>query len=244
MAQLPYKSILGRLLHIAITCRPDIAPAVSSAGRYGDNPGQQHWDALVRIVKYLNATKDYVLTLGGTSSTDATVVASFAIPSDDRLYPHAYADADWGGDKDKHRFRTGLCIFFGTGVIIYMSKVQASNSLSSTEAEYIALATCAQEVIWLRTILTELGFKLNGPTVIYEDNKSCIDIATSLKQHPGVKHIDLRYHFIRDRILIQQDIAVVKKATGDMTADLFTKQLPGPAFAKHRHSLNVRMPSS
>lgn len=222
-----YKAIVGRLLYIAITCRPDIAQAVSAAGRYAQNPGLEHWDALVQITKYLNGTRRYCLTLGGSPITNEVPLC-------------AYSDADWGGDKDKFRSRTGYCVFIGLGPVIWCSKLQASNSLSSTEAEYISLSTTSQEVIWARTLLIEMGFQFSGPSVIFEDNNSCISIAESYKQHPGVKHIALRYHFIRDRILEAQDISLERKATGDMVADLFTKALRKIPFAKHRFSLNVR----
>jgi hypothetical protein len=80
-------------------------------------------------------------------------------------------------------------------------EVDAEATLSTMEAEYISVSATSQEVIWGRTFLRELGFEQEKPTIIFEDNKSCIDISTSYKQHSGAKHIDLRYHFIRDRVL-------------------------------------------
>jgi hypothetical protein len=87
----------------------------------------------------------------------------------------------------------------------------------------------------------ELGVSQNNPSVIYEDNNSCVAIASSFKQNPGVKHIDMAYHFIRDRILTQKDIVVVRKSTGEMVADLFTKQLSTQLFWKHRARLGMRV---
>jgi hypothetical protein len=84
------------------------------------------------------------------------------------------------------------------------------------------------------------GFAQEEPTVIYEDNKSCIDIASSFKQHSGVKHIDLRDYFVRDHILVKKNIVLQKKATGDMVADLMTKQLPYLAFSRHRIALGMK----
>jgi hypothetical protein len=108
------------------------------------------------------------------------------------------------------------------------------------EAEYIALSATTQDVIWCRTLLSEMSFKPQGPTTIYEDNASCMTVASSHKAHAGLKHVEIRHHFIRDRILVTKDIILEKKATGDMTVDTLTKLLPYPAFSPHRASLQLR----
>jgi hypothetical protein len=224
-----YKSFIGILLYIAITARPDISPAVSVVARFAQNPGNKHWDAVLRILRYLQGTRTMVLQLSGSSFkgdiTDLTTLA--------------YADADWGKDLDTRRSRSGYAIYLLNSLIIWSSKLQASTALSSTEAEYIALATCARITIWLRTLLSELGFPQHEPTRILEDNKSTINIAESMKAHPAVKHIDIRHHFIRDRVMNIKDIKIIKESTHNMVADLFTKQLPYPAFKKHRDALGL-----
>jgi hypothetical protein len=111
--------------------------------------------------------------------------------------------------------------------------------LSSTEAEYVAVTAAARFVIWSRQFLEELGFPQETPTSIGEDNKGCIDIAISSKAHPAVKHIDIRHHFIRERVQDVKDITLEKIGTDVMTADIFTKQLPYPIFRKHRESLGM-----
>jgi hypothetical protein len=83
-----------------------------------------------------------------------------------------------------------------------------------------------------------MGFKQKDASIIYEDNDSCIKVAESRKQLPGVKHIDIRHHFIRDRVQ-NKEISLQRKRTGDMVADLLTKQLPYPAFKRHRSSLSL-----
>jgi hypothetical protein len=224
MESIPYKSIVGRLLYISITARPDISPAVSQVGRFCHNPGLAHWEAVIRIVLYLKGTQHLSLKLGGKHNG---------------IKIAAYADADWAGETDTRRSRTGYTIFINDSLVIWCSKLQISVALSTMEAEYISVSATSQEVIWGRTFLRELGFEQEDPNIIFEDNKSCIDISTSYKQHSGAKHIDLRYHFIRDCVLNQKDIELEKKATGDMVADLMTKQLPYPAFSKHRHALGM-----
>jgi hypothetical protein len=229
MQQYPYKSILGQLLYISITARPDIATAVSSCGRYSQNPGQEHWDALLQIVAYVNGTRKLRLVLGGRSKMEPLA----------NLTLSAASDSDWAGEIDKRCSRTGYVIFMGTAPIVWCSKLQKSIALSSTEAEYIALSATARDVIWCRTLMEELGFAMKEATVISEDNDSATKIAQSYKQHPGVKHIEIRQHFIRDRVLGVKDIAIERQPTFDMVADLLTKQLPFPAFSRHRAALGL-----
>jgi hypothetical protein len=229
MEQYPYKSILGQVLYIAITARPDIATAVSSCGRYSQNPGQEHWDALLQIVRYLNGTRKLRLVLGGCKKIE--VSANFKLSGS--------SDADWAGDLDKRSSRTGSVIFMGTACVLWRSMLQKSIALSSTEAEYIALTATARDMIWCRTLLAEMGFPMKEASIIFEDNDSTTSIASSYKQHPGIKHIEIKEHFIRDRILEVKDIALERKASAEMVADLLTKQLPFPAFQRHRSTLGL-----
>ena len=223
MLQRPYKSILGQLLYLAITCRPDIATAVSQAGKYASNPGVTHWSALLHIVRYIQGTRRYTLTLGG---------------NEDSITLNAFSDSDWAGDLDKRRSRTGYVVRINNSPIIWSSKLQVSVALSSAEAEYVALAATARDVLFCRNMLEELGFAQNKATTIYEDNNSCIAIAEGQKSHSGVKHINLRHHFIKDAINDKQ-VILERKDTSQMTADILTKNLPQILFDKHRLGLRV-----
>jgi hypothetical protein len=229
MAKVPYKSVLGQLLYISITARPDISTAVSACGRYSQNPGQKHWDAVLQIVAYLNGTRKLRLVLGGCRKVELSA----------NLKLSAASDSDWAGDKDKRCSRTGYVIYMGTAAVVWCSKLQKSVALSSTEAEYIALTATARDLIWCRALLEEMGFPMTEASVILEDNDSASKIAQSYKKHPGVKHIEIRQHFIRDRVLEVKDIAIERLSTFNMVADLLTKQLPFPAFARHREALGL-----
>ena len=211
------------MLYIAITTRPDVVPAVSACGKFAENPGKSHWDALLRILAYLHGTQHLCLELGEVSKD---------------IVLTAYADADWAGDLDKRKSRSGYVVLCNNSPIIWSSKLQNSVALSSTESEYVSLSLTSRDVIWCRTFLCELGFEQPNATVIFEDNDSCIKIANSPRKHPGIKHIDIRYHFIKDRIA-SKEIVLQRKATADMVADLFTKQLAVHLFEKHRDSLRM-----
>jgi transposase InsO family protein len=219
----PYRGILGQALHIAITCRPDIMTAVSLCGRYSENPSTEHWSALLRILSYLNGTKGSVLKLGGNHH---------------KMVLFAYSDSDWAGDLDERKSRSGYLILLNSSSIIWSSKLQVSVALSSTEAEYVALSLASRDVIWLRNLLSEMGFSQESSTKVYEDNQSCIKIAISTKQLPGTKHIDIRHHFIRQRIE-SREIELVGINTRDMVADVFTKSLPNELFKKHIMAIGI-----
>ncbi len=107
----------------------------------------------------------------------------------------------------------------------------------------MALSSATQDVLWLRMLLEELGFKQHEPSIIFQDNKSTIDIATNNKVNSRTKHIDVRHHFIKDNIQTKH-IRLVKQPTGKMIADLFTKNLPYPLFAQHRQALGLTRHSS
>jgi hypothetical protein len=119
MKNIPYKSILGQLLYIAITTRPDISTAVNQVGRYSQNPGMEHWKAILQILKYLQGTKHLLLTLGGKANA---------------ITLRAYSDADWAGDLDERKSRTGFVIMINDWPIAWSAKLQVSIALSSTEA--------------------------------------------------------------------------------------------------------------
>jgi phage anti-repressor protein len=224
--KLPYKSILGQLLYIAITARPDIATAISECGRFAINPGIDHWKALLKIVAYLNTTQNYELVLGGCIE-NVTVNAS--------------SDSDWANDPVAKKSRGGHVVKMNNSPIIWQSKLQQTTALSSTEAEYTALSNTARELIWLRNILEELGFAQTNPSIIYQDNTSTMKIAATNRQLPAIKHIQVKHHFIRDKIK-SNEITLVRKDSANMDADILTKNLPYPLFTKHRYSLKV-MPS-
>ncbi len=218
---------LTRVLYLS-TCRPDIATAISICGQFAQNPGLPHWKALLRIAAYLATTKNFALQLGGISN---------------EMVLTAYSDADWGGDLNHRRSRTGFVVLLNNSPVVWVSKLQISISLSSTESEYVALSMCAKDVIWARNLLEQIGFMQKNPTTIYEDNGSCIKIAESRKNHPGVKHITIRYHFIRYQIEAGL-IKLQQKSTLEMLADTLTKELPMISFAKHRNALKIKDLSS
>jgi hypothetical protein len=217
----PYREIIGGLLHISTT-RPDIQLAVQQLCKYMHRPGPNHVAACKRTLRYLRGTSDLGLTFGGIS-------------------PHAselrgYADADWANDPDNRTSITGYTLFLGSSCINSVAKNQDRIALSSTEAEYIALSACASKVVWMRQILADIGIPQIRPTVIYEDNEPCIDLAHNAILSARTMHVDVKFHKTRERIR-DGFIDIRSIATGDNTGDSMTKPLGRVKFQKFRDQL-------
>ena len=181
MRGVPYAKAIGSILWLAIISRPDVAYAVGVLVQFIQNPGNVHWEALKRIIVYLQSTKDVWLTFGGCSSTTV----------------QGFCDADWGTSPHRHSISRYL-FHMGNGAVSWSSKKQHITALSSTEAEYIVLTHAAKEALWLRTFLSELRGTPNGPMTINCDNQGAIALSKDNKFHARTKHIDICYHFIRE----------------------------------------------
>ena len=128
-----------------------------------------------------------------------------------------YSDADWAGDLDDCHSTTGNVFMLSGSAISWLSKKESIVALSTAEVEYVALAAATQEAVWLRRLLAELQTKALEPTVIMEDNQSAIAIVHNPVAHGRFKHIDIRYHYIREAI--QDIINLCYCATNEMNAD-------------------------
>ena len=176
-----YQSMVGSLLYAVMATRPDIAQAVSAVSKFNANPDVAHLTAVKRIFRYLKGTVN--LALKYEQSDSGALIG--------------YADADWAGDQDDRRPTTGNIFLQSGGPVSWLSKKQATVALSTAEAEYVALIQAAQEGIWLRGLLSDLGLKAMS-TVILEDNQGAIAIAKNPVDYSRTKHIDIRYHYIRE----------------------------------------------
>jgi hypothetical protein len=215
MKDRPYQNAVGSCNHTAIFARPDIAKAVQTVAQFSSNPGKRHWNAVIRIIRYLKHTRDWVLTLGG---------------KDQKVEIAGYCDADFANSPDHGRSISGYAMMLG-GCFSWSSKKQTATALSTGEAEYYAATHAGREVLWLRQLMSEMGFIPTSGTTLHIDNTSSIRMIDTPDQVTSrTKHINVSYHWIREEMQ-KQAILPEYIPSEKNVSDIFTKGLHGP---KHK----------
>jgi hypothetical protein len=219
-----YQRAIGAIMYPMLGTRPDLAYAIGVLGRHAANPGEEHQRALDRVFRYLEGTKDWRLVYQRGMHDDLTL--------------GGFVDADWANELSDRSSTSGYVYNLAGGAISWSSKKQTSIALSSTEAEYIAGAHAAKEVVWLRRLLTELGLSLNGPTTLLMDNQSAMKIAKNPQFHDRTKHIEVRYHYLRRKVE-DEEIELEYVPTGEQVADIMTKGLTGEKHLKFSKDMGI-----
>ncbi len=145
---------------------------------------------------------------------------------------HAYTDSDWASDKDTRRSTSGVIVIMARGPVNWLSKLQPIVAVSSMEAEYIACFFALQDVVWIRQLLKDLGLERTDPTHVHIDNRSARQLAENPVHHQRSKHIDIKYHWIRDMVAAGT-VQLIDVPTEDQRADFLTKSLRGDVFWRH-----------
>ncbi|KAJ9536116.1 hypothetical protein OSB04_un000710 [Centaurea solstitialis] len=205
-----YRAMIGSLLYLTAS-RPDIVFSTGVCARYQCDPRDSHLKAVKRILRYLKGTPDFGLWYPKGSSFELI----------------GYTDSDHAGCKLDRKSTSGACQFLGNKLVSWSSRKQNCVSLSTAEAEYIA-ACCCSQVLWMKTQLADFGYTMNQ-IPIYCDSQSAIQITANPVQHSKTKHIDIRYHFIKDHVE-KGNIELYFVESDLQLADLFTK-----AFDEKRH---------
>jgi hypothetical protein len=206
--------VVGSLLWLAGSTRPDLSHAVNLTARYLTKANENHVHGVKRILRYLR----------GTSNVGLLIVPTIDRTNDD-VVPEVYCDADWAGDKTNRRSTSGCILTVNGCPVSWAAKQQAVVALSTMEAEYIAAATGVQECMWISQLLVEIGLSQRGIVQLWCDNQSAIKSMENDMSKARSKHIDIRYHYIREQVRGKR-IKVNYCETSKMPADLFTKPLP------------------
>lgn len=223
IAAIPYRALVGTLIYVAIGTRLDIQFAVNHLSQFVDCYTSAHWDAAIRVVRYLKGTRDLRLCLGGSKA--------------DQLV--GFTDASFACCPDTRRSVSGYCFSLGSGMISWATRKQKTVSTSSCEAEYVAGAEAVKEVIWLRALLLSLDFKQIHPSPLMCDNQSTLVLSGNPSFHARVKHIDIKHHFIRECVE-SNDVLLHYVNTKDNIADALPKALDPKAFQRFRFFMGLR----
>ena len=208
----------GKLIHMAIWARPDLAHCVSVLGRYVHNPSQKHLDAYLRVARYLIKTKDLRIVYG-THDKHGLVL-------------YGFSDSDWGADPDSYK-STGAYVFFLDGAACsWKVKLSSTALLSSQESEYVAGSEATKEALNLRMLLEHLGFGDPRATDIYVDNKGAITMGLHPANKPATRHVNMRMHMLRHHVELG-NVSTPFCPTFDMVADYMTKATPKPTHERH-----------
>ena len=201
----PYREVVGSLIYLMTATRPDISWTVSKLSQFLDKPGPPHVTAAKRLLRYIKGTLSYSITY---TPTDGVLVG--------------YADSDWAGDTDDRRSTTGYVFTLGSSPISWKTRKQNTVALSSCEAEYMALSDATKEMLHLRSFCISLSNDQPETNNLYVDNQGAIALAKGNGTlHARSKHIDIRYHFVRE----QTNITYEHIDSSANLADIMTKPL-------------------
>ncbi|CAJ2647424.1 unnamed protein product [Trifolium pratense] len=216
-----YKQMVGCLMYLLAT-RPDLAFSVCLVARFMERPTELHVAAVKRILRYVKGTVSYGLW--------------FEMGKNDELV--GWSDSDYAGDLDDRKSTSGYVFMIGSKAVSWCSKKQPIVTLSTTEAEFIAAANCACQAIWLSRILDHISSRKKDCITLYCDNSSTIKLSKNPVMHGRSKHIDVRFHFLRD-LTKDGKVQLLHCSSFEQTADIMTKALSLESFCKFRDMLGL-----
>ena len=213
-----YRQLIGSLMYLVDTW-PDLCFAVNTLMV---EPRSVHWVVAKHMLHYLAGTMDFGLDYRRSEGIRLVV----------------YKNSNWADSVADRKSTFGCCFNLGSTAVSWFNQKQKSVALSSVEAEYMAASLASCEALWPRKLLVNLFGQELRPTVIYCDNQSCIQLSENPVFHDRSKHIEIRYHFIRD--YVQRGAAMLRYiSTNERVADILTKSLGWGKFVFFRDKLGV-----
>jgi hypothetical protein len=211
MSKVPYSSVVGSLMYVMVCSRPDLSYAMSLVTRYMANPGRTHWEAVKWIFMYLCCTSNACLQIGNVK--EGLV---------------GYVDSDYGVYLDKRRSLTSYVFTIGGCAVSWRACLQPIVALSSTEVEYVVACDASKEAVWLKGLYVEFCGDTSCIT-LFCDSQSAICLTKDQMFHERTKHIDIKYHYIRE-IIAEGKLRICKISTHFNPTDMMTKPIPRAKF--------------
>lgn len=217
-----YRQLLGSLMYLSVCTRPDISYACSQLSQFNSGFDLSHWQAAKRILRYLAGTINY----------------SLCVIKSNKLSLSAYTDADWGNDSTDRKSYTGFVVKLGNNVVNWESRKQRCVALSSTEAEYLAITDVCKDLMFVKGFISEVLNRTLDIKVM-NDNQSAHKLLEAREYcHKRTKHIDIRYHYIKD-LIRNNGIKIEYLQTEKMVADVLTKPLSSIKHIEFVNKLNL-----
>ena len=230
-----------------VTCRPDISFPVIKLAQYSTKPSAIHFEAVKEIYRYLNATKDEgiyfwrkeprndlpsgpIPKLRKDNNYDEKSIVTRHQPSCNTLF--GIKDSDWAGDSQHRKSVTGIVIKLAGAAVLCKARFQDTIALSSTEAEFIAAVEAGKYILYLRSILHDIGIPQDDATVLFEDNQGSLLMASAQQPTKRTRHIDIKNFVLQD--WCETDIIAMKRInTADNSSDTLTKATARTIFYRH-----------
>ncbi|KAL5560862.1 hypothetical protein UlMin_030609 [Ulmus minor] len=208
MLNIPYSNAVGSLMYSMVSTRHDLSFAMSILSRFKSNPRKSHWEAMKWLFRYIKGTTDIGLIFEKKKGT------KFGL--------EGFVDSNYAGNKDNRRSTTLYYFCLNGCCISWKTQLQPIAALSTTEVEYIAAIEAIKEALWLQGLLQELKV-LEEKATVYTDSQMALHLCKNPVFHERTKHIDVRYHFIREKIT--DGIIIIEKiSTDDNPANVGTKK--------------------
>ena len=216
----PFRELVGSLMWLSTQTRPDISNAVRAVARYCAAPKSIHWRVALGILGYVRRTSSFGITF------QRGTVAGLSM--------QVFADADYASKAADRRSVSGGLVMCGGACVSWFSRTQKCVTLSTTEAEYVALADVMKEVLFLRQVWRFMLPDVGMPCIpVFEDNEGAVQLAQNPITNSNSKHIDVRHHFLRE-LVARKEIAITHVRSDLQHADFLTKAITQDSFEFHR----------
>ena len=225
--QVEYQRNVGTLLFLCTWTRPDLVFATNQLSKFSHDPHKKHWDAAIRVLRYLKGTRTLGITYTRSNQDPNRLIA--------------FADADWAACTETRRSVSGFICLLNGGAVQWRSRQQISVTTSTAEAEYVSASRAADELVWMERVIAGMGHPQQTPTPLYEDNRACRLMSENPIANDRTKHIDYRIHALRERVK-DGHVRCIDCPTYDMLADPFTKNTDAETFTRHAQTYFGNIP--